>query len=73
MENQGTMGGLLKEARLGMKYTLRYVEGVTGISNGYISHVESDKVKHPSAYTLYVLCELYGVDMMGLIKSTLKN
>ena len=55
-----TLGKVLKEARQRHKMTLRDVERATGISNGYLSLLESDSVKSPSPNHLHQLSETYG-------------
>ena len=47
--------------------TLREVEESTGVSNGYLSQLENDKIKKPSANTLYTLAELYCIDFDSLM------
>ena len=42
-------GEFLKSARKAKRLTLREVEQKTGISNAYLSQLESGKVKQPSA------------------------
>jgi len=58
MKNNGKYFKALRQAK-GM--TLREVESKTGISNAYLSQIESEKVKQPSPVHLYKLAELYGV------------
>ena len=58
MANYGTF---LKEAREAKLLTLRDVEKKTGISNAYLSQLESNKIKHPSPINLYKLGQLYDV------------
>lgn len=56
------LGRLLKSTRLASGKTLRDIEGVTGISNGYLSQLESDAVKQPSPNHLHKLAEVYRLD-----------
>ncbi len=56
-----TLGQALKEGRLRSNLTLRQVERATGISNGYLSLLESDSVKSPSPNHLHLLAGQYGV------------
>src|SRR5689334_20071203 len=49
----------LREHREQAKLTLREVETATGISNGYLSLLESGKIRKPSAQVLYTLSKLY--------------
>jgi len=56
-----TLGGFLKQARSNKGMSLRDVERVTTISNGYLSLLESDSVKNPSPNFLFQLSSLYAV------------
>lgn len=58
-----TLGATLKEYRELMKLTLRQVEEAIGVSNAYLSQLENDKIKKPSANTLYKLSCLYCVNI----------
>jgi transcriptional regulator with XRE-family HTH domain len=58
MQSYGEYFKALREAA-GM--TLREVEKVAGVSNAYLSQLESDKVRYPSPLTLHKLAEIYGV------------
>lgn len=58
-----TLGATLKEYREMMKLTLRQVEESVGISNAYLSQLENDKIKKPSANVLYKLSCLYCVNI----------
>jgi transcriptional regulator with XRE-family HTH domain len=62
-----TIGEELKNARLTKGYTLRQVEEVTEISNAYLSQLEHDKIKKPSANVLYKLANLYGINFNHLL------
>jgi len=62
-----TLGERLKELRNLTTLTLRQVEEATGISNAYLSQLENDKIKHPSASILYKLSKLYNVDIDTLL------
>lgn len=48
-----TLGELLKDLRLANGLTLRDVEGLTGISNAYLSQVENGQIKQPSPNFLH--------------------
>lgn len=48
-----SLGELLKELRLANSLTLRDVEGLTGISNAYLSQVENGQIKQPSPNFLH--------------------
>jgi len=56
-----TLGEYLQAAREAKKLSLRAVEKATGVSNAYISQVESGKIKQPSPTILYKLSELYQI------------
>lgn len=62
-----TLGSILKEHRQLNGFTLREVEEATDVSNAYLSQLESDKIKKPSANTLYKLSGLYRIDMDSLM------
>jgi HTH-type transcriptional regulator, competence development regulator len=61
------LGEILKTARLKAGLTLRAVEGETGISNGYLSQLESDTVKTPSPRHLFQLARVYGLPYQALM------
>jgi len=67
MEEIKSLGAILKEAREVSKFSLRDVEEVTKISNAYISQLENDKIKNPSANYLYKLANLYGIEFESLL------
>ncbi len=53
------LGELLADARARRKLTLRAVQEAVGISNAYLSQLETGKVRSPSPVVLYKLSELY--------------
>ncbi|MCL4552330.1 MAG: helix-turn-helix domain-containing protein [Candidatus Marsarchaeota archaeon] len=55
------LGVYLLSARERKHLTLRAVERATGISNPYLSQLESGKIQQPSPGMLYKLSEVYGV------------
>lgn len=63
-----TLGRLLKSTRIELGKTLREIESATGISNGYLSQLESDTVKQPSPNHLHKLAEVYGLDYGRLME-----
>jgi transcriptional regulator with XRE-family HTH domain len=68
MGNQPTsLGAFLKAAREGRSLTLRGVEQETGVSNAYLSQIESGKIRQPSPAVLHKLAELYGVPYAELL------
>jgi HTH-type transcriptional regulator, competence development regulator len=50
--------------------TLRQVEEATGVSNAYLSQLETGKIKKPSANVLYKLATIYGVELQELLKAS---
>ena len=62
-----SLGNTLKGYRELMNLTLRQVEDVTGISNAYLSQLENDRIKNPSANVLYKLASLYHVELDTLL------
>lgn len=64
-----TLGGTLRESRDLIPMTLRQVEEATGISNAYLSQLENDKIKKPSASVLYKLASIYKVDLNVLLSA----
>ncbi len=63
-----TLGQVLKARRSSLGKTLRDVENLTGISNGYLSQLESDAVKQPSPKHLYKLASTYGLEYARLME-----
>lgn len=61
-------GNYLKSLRLKHGLTLRDVEAKTGVSNAYISQLETGKVKQPSPSNLYKLADLYQVTYEELME-----
>jgi transcriptional regulator with XRE-family HTH domain len=53
------LGQLLADARKRHKLTLRAVENAIGISNAYLSQLETGKIQSPSPVVLHKLSELY--------------
>lgn len=62
-----SLGRTLKDSRELMSLTLRQVEEATEISNAYLSQLENDKIKKPSANVLYKLASLYNVELDNLL------
>ena len=62
-----TIGSILKSAREREGFTLRFVEEIGGISNAYLSQLENDKIKKPSAIILYKLSDFYGINFDALM------
>lgn len=62
-----SLGKTLKEARELIPLTLRQVEEAVEISNAYLSQLENDKIKKPSANVLYKLSNLYKIELNTLL------
>lgn len=62
-----SLGKALKEGRELIPLTLRQVEEAIGISNAYLSQLENDKIKRPSANVLYKLASLYRLNLNSLL------
>lgn len=56
-----SLGDLLKMAREAQNKTLRQSENETGISNAYLSQIETGKIKQPSPNLLYKLSCSYNL------------
>lgn len=56
-QQPGDLGQYLRDARMALGLSLRDVEEATGheVSNGYLSQLETAKVKKPSPHVLYAL------------------
>jgi transcriptional regulator with XRE-family HTH domain len=55
------LGPFLRAARERRALALRAVERATGLSNAYLSQLESGKIRQPSPVVLHKLAELYEV------------
>ncbi|MCF8414645.1 MAG: helix-turn-helix domain-containing protein [Crocinitomicaceae bacterium] len=64
-----TLGKTLKSAREGLSLTLREIETETGISNAYLSQLENEKIKKPSASILYKLAAAYKIELNDLLRA----
>jgi transcriptional regulator with XRE-family HTH domain len=64
-----TLGSFLKEIREVNSFTLRQIEDFTGISNAYLSLLENDKIKKPSANVLYKLASVYKIELSVLLSA----
>lgn len=62
-----SLGQTLKDARESIPLTLRQVEEAAGISNAYLSQLENEKIKKPSANVLYKLATMYGIQLDVLL------
>ena len=63
-----SLGQFLKSLREDAGLTLRAVEEATGVSNPYLSQVESDKIKQPSPTVLHKLSDLYKTSYSTLLR-----
>ncbi|MDL1867764.1 helix-turn-helix transcriptional regulator [Betaproteobacteria bacterium PRO4] len=59
MSEKNDLGLFLRAAREQKQLTLRGVEHAVGVSNAYLSQIESGKIKKPSPNILHQLCVLY--------------
>lgn len=62
-----TLGELLKKRRELMQLTLRDVEESAGVSNAYLSQLENNKIKNPSASVLCKLAKMYNMSVDDLL------
>lgn len=62
-----SLGKTLKDSRELIPLTLRQVEQAIGISNAYLSQLENDKIRQPSANVLYKLANLYNIELDSLL------
>lgn len=66
---QHSLGGRLRQLREARGLSLRDLEDETGLSNGYLSLLENNKIKQPKPPVLHKLAEALGVpyiELMGL-------
>ena len=62
------LGSLLRRARNDAGYSQRDVEEEKGVSNAYLSQIESGKIQEPSPTILHKLAELYEIDYGELLE-----
>jgi len=62
------LGTFLKSSRNARGLTLRAVEEATGVSNAYLSQLESGKIQKPSPTILHKLSELYGASYSSVME-----
>jgi transcriptional regulator with XRE-family HTH domain len=67
-EERTGLGAYLKSLRDSKGLTLREVEEKSGVSNAFVSQVESGKVKQPAPIILFKLAELYGIPYETLME-----
>jgi transcriptional regulator with XRE-family HTH domain len=63
-----SLGPYLAAARNRKGLSLRAVEAATGISNPYLSQLETGKIREPSPTNLHKLAELYGIPYATLLQ-----
>lgn len=63
-----SLGIRLRAARERAGFTLREVEERTGVSNAYLSQIESGRIREPSPRMLHRLAELYGESYTELME-----
>ncbi len=64
-----TLGEILQAGRERKGLSLRAVEKITGISNAYVSQLESGKIQQPSPINLHKLSELYEIPYTEVLGS----
>lgn len=64
-----SLGQELRRIRLLHGFTLMDVERAVGVSNAYLSQVETGKIEKPSPAKLYSLAELYHVSYDQLMET----
>ncbi len=62
------LGSFLREARERKRLSLRDVQETAGVSNPYLSQIESGKVRQPSPSVLHKLATLYEVSYADVMK-----
>ena len=62
------LGVYLKKVRLALRLSLRDAEESSGVSNAYISLIESGKRTNPHPKILKDLAKAYGLDIVELMK-----
>lgn len=59
VEQTPSLGIILRGSREQRSLSLRAVEKATGVSNAYLSQLESGKIRQPSPLVLHKLAQLY--------------
>lgn len=70
MDEKRSLGEELKQARTIKGLSLREVEDITGISNSYLSQIETDKIKKPAVHILHKLAKLYEVSFERILEAS---
>ncbi|HYY58560.1 MAG TPA: helix-turn-helix transcriptional regulator, partial [Pyrinomonadaceae bacterium] len=63
------VGEMLRRLRMEKGVSLRTVEKETGVSNAYLSQLESGKAEQPSPHILHKLAGYYGVHYSRLMEA----
>lgn len=67
-KNETPLGKYLQSIRENKKLSLRDVEKAAGISNAYLSQIESGKIKQPSPSILHKLADFYEISYSEVMK-----
>ena len=67
-EAGASLGAYLRALRRAAGVTLREVTARCGVSNGYVSLLEHDRVREPSPKVLHTLACCYGADYAELLR-----
>jgi len=62
------LGAYLRALRAAAGITLREVHGRCGVSNGYLSLLEHDRIREPSPHVLHALAGCYEADYADLMR-----
>jgi transcriptional regulator with XRE-family HTH domain len=62
------LGQKLRKVRKSKNLSLRQVEEATGISNPYLSQLETGKIKKPSPFFLHKLAKIYSIPYENLME-----
>lgn len=65
--DRGPLGQYLWDLRHAAKMSLREVEETAGVSNAYVSQLETGKIREPSPGNLHKLGTLYGLSYAMLL------
>jgi transcriptional regulator with XRE-family HTH domain len=63
------LGRMLAQARQVKGAKLREVQDATGISNAYVSQLESGHIKEPSPHKLHALAKYFGLSYSDLLEA----
>lgn len=62
------LGPVMRRARLSAGITLKDIESVTGVSNAYLSQMETGKIVKPGLGILGKLAPLYGIPLETMLQ-----